>query len=344
MKPFRDSTDVRGDGDALRDRMAGDGYLFIRGLLPKELLETVRISWLAMLRDAGCVDRRGALADGVADPAGFRVEPQPHYMKLVIGLYRQPKAHEITHHPALLDVIERLVAGPVLLHPLVLGRFVFPDQTAYTTPPHQDWVAVQGSEDTYTAWIPLSDVPEQMGGLEVCAGSHRAGVYEFRPALGASAMEVTDNLPDDWRYNPFQQGDVLIFHSRTVHRGVPCRGSRLRLSMDARYQSVAEPIVAGQLESHGGLGWDEIYAGWPPETAHLRYYWKQFDLKLVPYDRAYNERRDAMAFEMAEAHDTRAISTLQRIVARDRNPHKIERARNLLSDLENRTSGDRKTC
>ena len=34
MQDFMDSTDILGDGDALQERMARDGYLFIKGLVP----------------------------------------------------------------------------------------------------------------------------------------------------------------------------------------------------------------------------------------------------------------------------------------------------------------------
>jgi len=334
MKPFLDSTDILDDAEALRARMERDGYLFIRALLPKRLLEEVRLSWLELLCDAGCVDCDAPPAEGIANPGGFRVEPQPQYMKLVIDLYRRPQTHDIPHDPALMGVMERLVGAPILLHPSIIARYIFPGRTAYTTPAHQDWVPIQGTEQTYTAWIPLSDVPEQMGGVQICAGSHRAGVYNFRPALGAGATQVTDELPDDWRYNPFAQGDVLIFHSRTVHKGMPCRGRRLRLSVDARYQSAAEPVAPASLLNHGGVDWDEIYAGWPPEAEDRKYYWKKLDLKLAAYDGQYNERRDAMAFEMAEAGDTTAISTLQRIIARGQDEKKIDRARRMLARLE----------
>ena len=59
-----------------------------------------------------------------------------------------------------------------------------------------------------------------MGGLQVCAGSHRSGVDQVRPALGAGSVEVTDLQPEDWRYNPVGQGDLILFHSMIVHQGV----------------------------------------------------------------------------------------------------------------------------
>ena len=39
MQPFLDSTDVVNDEFELRERAERDGYLFIRGLLPTDVLE-----------------------------------------------------------------------------------------------------------------------------------------------------------------------------------------------------------------------------------------------------------------------------------------------------------------
>ena len=104
---------------------------------------------------------------------------------------------------------------------------------------------------------------------------------------------MVDPLEDTWVSNPFEQGDVLIFHSMTVHKGLPNVSESLRLSIDARYQKVADPIVSGSLEPHSQPStWEEIYAGWPP--SELKYYWRQRELKVVEYDHSYHDRRDRM--------------------------------------------------
>ena len=57
MQPFLDSTDVVNDEIELRKRAEQDGYLFIRGLLPTEVLESLRIQCLEIARDAGWLRR-----------------------------------------------------------------------------------------------------------------------------------------------------------------------------------------------------------------------------------------------------------------------------------------------
>ena len=333
MQPFLDSTDVLNDGPELRRRMQRDGYLFLRGLLPTAVVEGLRLQILAIAQEAGWLKAGTLLADAIADLNGFCVEPEPAYMQKYHAMYKLPEFHAIQHHPNLLGLFARMLDETVLPHPRIIGRTIFPQREAFTTPPHQDFIPIQGTADTYTAWIPLSDLPTELGGLQVAAGSHQHGVYEFQPAMGAGGLAVTDPLEGTWAYSPFQQGDVLIFHSMTVHKGMPNTSDRLRMSMDGRYQKVNDPIAPGSLQPHSQPStWDEIYADWP--APDLQYYWRKWDLELKEYDNSYHEKRDQIAFAMAAEGDTRAISTLQRIVARDADPAKRQKAEELLAVLE----------
>jgi hypothetical protein len=333
MQPFLDSTDVLDSGPELLRRMERDGYLFIRGLLPTDTLESLRMQFLEIAREGGWVKTDAPLGDAVADLNGFCVEPEPKYMDIYHVMYKLPDLHALQHHPNLIGLLERMLGEPVMPHPRIISRTMFPQREVFTTPAHQDFIPIQGTADTYTAWIPLSDVPPEMGGLQIASGSHHHGLYEYRPAMGAGGMEVTDLLEDNWVCNPFKQGDVLIFHSVTVHKGLPCTADRLRMSVDARLQKVSDPIAPGSLEPHGGLiTWEEVYADWPP--GDLQYYWRECGMTTKVFDNSYYEKRDHMALEMAERGDGGAISALQRIISRGADPAKRKRAEELLATLK----------
>ena len=334
MKPFVDSTSIVGDGSKLRQRMDRDGYLYIRGLLPHELLEELRLKWLGVLEEVGWVKDRSVEED-IANLKAFCVEPEQPYMEVMIRVLSIIQFQAIKHHPDLLAVVKALVGGEVLPHPRLIGRTIFPQKVEYTTPPHQDWVPIQGTKETYTAWFPVSDLAGKMGGLQFCAGSHQGGVYEFSPALGAGGMEVTEKLEGEWVHNPVEQGDVLFFHSLMVHKGVANRSNRLRLSIDARFQRIDQPIAPGSLLPHGQemCNWEQLYANWPPDSP-LKYYWQKHRLKIQPFDPSYVEKRDRLGLEMAASGDPRARSVLQRIVARDSDPEKRAQAASLLVQLE----------
>jgi hypothetical protein len=332
MIPFQDSTDVVEDGAELSSRMETNGYLYVQNLLPAELLEELRLKFLKLARDGGWVKTDAPLDDAIADMNGFCVEPEPNYLEVYHEYYKLPEFHALQHHPALTGLLTRMAGVEIFPHPRLIARTIFPQREEFTTPPHQDFVPIQGTSDTYTAWFPLSDLPAKMGGLTICAGSHRHGVYNFQPALGAGGLEITDPLDGDWVSGEFKQGDVLFFHSLAVHQGRPNHSDRLRISVDARYQRVSDPVNPDSLEMHGkSITWQEVYADWP--TNDLQYYWKKLDLTFKDFDASYFNKRDEMAIEMAQRGDLRAVSVLQRIAARNPDPEKQKLAVSLLENL-----------
>ncbi len=334
MKPFLDSTGLLADGPRLDQRIQRDGYLFIRNLLPKQDVEGLRTEWLLKLDEAGWIRKNSSITEGIADPDAFCVEPQDAYMDVLLEVYRLRSFHALQQHPNLLGLLERMLGGPIVPHPRLIGRVIFPQREEYTTPPHQDFINIQGTQETYTAWIPLSSLSEEMGGLQIAAGSNRGGVYDFRPALGAGGLAVTEPLEEAWVFSPIEQGDVIIFHSMAVHKGLPNRGNRLRLSIDGRYQRVTDPITADSLQPHDRRdSWEAIYADWPADDP-LRYYWRQWDLRIESFDPSYFERRDQMGLELASQGDPNSRSILERIIARDPDPARRVKAAELLSDLD----------
>ena len=334
MNQFRDSTDIVDHADRLRARAEQDGYLFIRGLLPAANLERVRLAFLEVLRDEGYADAEG-YRDQLINPANIPAERGTIPTETYRRLYLIEPFHALQLEPALLSVMEALLAPPVLAHPSIISRVVFPQREMYTTPAHQDFVHVQGASDTYTAWFPLHDLPASMGGLAVAAGSHRRGIYDYRPALGAGGMAVIDPLEGAWVTDEFRQGDVLIFHSLAVHRALPLTGDRLRMSVDGRYQSGREPVLERSLKPHLGMAtWDEVYAEWP--SGGLQSYWNDLEITTVQPNDAHLEQVDNRTLEEFEAGSLapelvqKSIGALERIMERD-DPEQRDRAAAMLA-------------
>jgi len=340
----------------LRERLERDGYLFFRGLMPQVVLEDLRGQILAVVEEAGWLDRHAPREHAVANMNAACVEPQPEFRRVYNRLWKLAALHRLSHHPRLLQLIGNLT-GPVLAHPRPILRVMFPQPSSgedFTTPPHQDFPHIQGTPETFTTWISLADCPMAQGPLAVAEGSHRKGVYDFKLASGAGAIEVVDPLTDLWRASDLLQGDVLLFHSMTVHRGVPNRTESLRISVDYRYQSAAAPINEECLslnerpmaEEGARFTWERLYAEWDAKgavTDDLKYHWKRFDLRVVPRDPQYHNRRDELALEAAASGDARAISTLQRIIEFTPLDSLRERAAELIArfDPERRAVQDR---
>ena len=66
---FRESTEHLNDGETLRARLAEDGYLFLRGLLPRDAILAVRARLLNKAAEGGWLAPHLPGAVGVANPA-----------------------------------------------------------------------------------------------------------------------------------------------------------------------------------------------------------------------------------------------------------------------------------
>lgn len=136
------------------------------------------------------------------------------------------------------------------------------------TPAHQDHFFFRqrdGSEiPFFTAWTPLMDIDEDVGGLGIAKGSTRGGFYqhhyvkgqqlgvvsskeELRQWLDSGAYVVAGDIPPpdrvEWMRADYHPGDLLIFHRLMLHRGLVNNSSMIRISGDFRYQRKGTPTL-----------------------------------------------------------------------------------------------------
>ena len=330
---FLDSTDVIGDADVLRQRLARDGYLFIRGLIAGETIRAVRARLLAHAAAGGWLDPASPVQAGIANPAAACKDPEERYMRVFRNLWRDEALHRLRTHPDVLALFTRIFGEPALAHPSFVQRNIFPqsEDFDFTTSVHQDRVHIGGAT-SYAMWMPLGDCPRAKGALAVAAGSHRSGILPTKVGTGAGGMDIAAPIPGTWVTGDFAAGDALIFEDVTAHKALPNRTREIRMSFDARYQKLSEPVADTELNPYAGCGdWETVYAGWQ-DTAD-QYYWRDLPLRTVPLDRSHYDKRDVMAFEMAERGDRAARDAILRIIQRDPDAAKRERAEALLERL-----------
>lgn len=266
MDELRDSTPLRDDGGRLRGRLAEDGYLFFRRLIEPASVRAVREDVLSALDRAGWLAPGSPATDARPGPA-IRREGADDFWDGYRRVQRVERFHRLAHRPEVRAVLRTLLADDVVVHPQKIARASFP-RSCFTTPPHQDFRYIQGTTDTFTVWMPLGDCPAELGGLRVLAGSQDNGLLPVGSATGAGglAVDVRDDHPD-WVSTGYEAGDVLVFHSLTVHGAMDNTADRLRLSVDYRYQSAREPIARPSLTPHffpKVPDWPELAAGWNP--------------------------------------------------------------------------------
>jgi hypothetical protein len=285
MQPFEVSNEILADPAALSARMARSGYLFFRALISPESVLAARREILARCAEAGWLKPGTDLDDAVAAEGVAWTEPQPEFMQVYNRLQTGEAFHALAHEPAILGMFENLFGEPVLPHPRNIARIIFPQNTLYTTPAHQDYIHVQGTEATYTAWIPLGACPTGLGSLAVLEGSHRAGILPVHQAHGAGGVGIdTEALLHRWVGGDFGLGDVIVFHSLAVHKALPnLSRDRIRLSVDYRYQPLSHPVSDGSLlPHHAQIGWPEVYSSW--RSDRYQYYWDSLPIQRASPD------------------------------------------------------------
>ena len=106
------------------------------------------------------------------------------------------------------------------------------------------------NSDFKTFWIPLMDIDRTVGGLAIAVGSHRGGLLEHKKHETAVSYQMEgreqpavplEDVPGTWMTTDYRRGDILVFESCTVHRGLPNRSKVVRFSLDVRAQPASTP-------------------------------------------------------------------------------------------------------
>ena len=99
-------------------------------------------------------------------------------------------------------------------------------------PIHQDWTVVdEPNFDSVTIWIPLQDVNEQNGAIQVIDGSHRFSTELRSPSFDAPFKNVQDEMRKDLKLLPMKVGEAFIFSQALLHASPPNMSSEPRIAV-----------------------------------------------------------------------------------------------------------------
>src|SRR5581483_11638430 len=154
---------------------------------------------------------------------------------------------DIHEHPALLDIIE-LAFGPDIA--LYNQRFVVKDEHSRTPVfAHQDYCYHVGWPNKASAFVALSPMTPENGGMVFYPGTHHFGY------LGDAGEINIDILEPGWpELAPsLDPGDVAIMNSCTWHRSGPHVSGPDRVLADIIYQPADDPsgvaLLRGQWQT-----------------------------------------------------------------------------------------------
>lgn len=242
--------DVSGaDETGLAAKMSADGYLYLPRLLDPDCVAQAREAIAAVL------DSFGLLAADTAPADLAYVGGDPPERDVLVAAHRQinhlPAFARLAAQRSVARVMESLLGEDIVTHTRKICRVKYPHDPYDVVGPHQDFWYVKGAEETFTCWAPLTHVDADTGGLAVLPGSHKRGALAHaRPETSRFHGVAGAADSDGWVWSPMRSGDVLIFHSLTVHAGLPNTSTRIRLSVDCRYQHAATPMDTSHNRPH----------------------------------------------------------------------------------------------
>ena len=191
----------------------------------------------------------------------------------------RPGLRALWSSPKLLAIVEDLIGPDIAGHPIWNIRSKTPRTTLMTVPWHQDTAYLKpGAERTEqpVAWVPLTDVTERNGALQVVRGGHRRGdviPHHLHRKVSDSRssflyIEEDDLPPGEVVTCEVGFGSVIFLNQLIPHRSLENHSDEVRWSVDFRYQhpelptgqeGIVEPIV---MRVDGRPDYEPDWTGW----------------------------------------------------------------------------------
>ncbi len=243
-----DSIALVDDPAALRERFDDDGYVFLRGLLPADLVLQAREEILTKYAIIGEVDDRLPVSDAVAGDGHGVLHTN---MRAFTESVRTGHHYEaVILHERLLGVVGHLLGAEATPFDFRWPRLVRPGEGCGF---HCDGPYMSRATDQHlSTWIPLGAVAPDNSGLVVLEGSHTnqdlLDGYLSKDAdidglvwLDEDPTAVQELYGRRWLTTSYEPGDVLAFSMNTLHGALDNTSpNQCRLSTDSRYYAAGE--------------------------------------------------------------------------------------------------------
>jgi phytanoyl-CoA hydroxylase len=239
--------------EKLRESFEERGFVRLNGFFSKEGVERVRTDakWIFVKQ----MTSQDFVSRTDPDEKEFENGMARYFSGDLSGFINCGKAcqHLISLHRLSLrdDIVAQLVAlgvkrPNICTRPVLYfnSRHLAKSEVYYKSPPHQDWRSMQGSLNAIVVWVPLVDVPQKLGALEIISGSHLWGLQKSREDKWYRHIE---GLRDD-QYQSIEMnaGDALFFSAFLVHRSGDNVTDSIRWSCHFRYNDLEEPTFVSR--------------------------------------------------------------------------------------------------
>jgi len=191
-----------------REQLARGAHAVLPGILDRNTLGKLRSGITEVARAYGWM-----ASDAETPSAGAPREGGDGWWHGYAAIQGLEELHRLGHDPRLVDLAGELFGSPVLAHSRRMVSLTLP---GYGTPAHQDYVSVQGSADTLTAWIPLDDRMGDSAALRVLADGEPPRLRQLAWMDGITAQVSADPSNRSWVQPQVQAGDVVLYHGFTI--------------------------------------------------------------------------------------------------------------------------------
>jgi ectoine hydroxylase-related dioxygenase (phytanoyl-CoA dioxygenase family) len=281
---LRDSAGLAGDGEALRARLAEDGYLFLRGALDRAAVLAAREEVFARLAEVGEIGEPAS--EGISTGTSRRAELISDFGAFWKSVCNGPRIRSVTHAGPIVDIMQRILGGEVRPFDFLWLRAMHPGRASAF---HFDHVYMnRGTSNLFTVWTPLGDIELVEGPILLLENSHTwtdlINQYRgfdvdkdtSRPGhVTLDAVALARERGARLLTAEFRAGDAVIFPMFTLHGSLDNRSpiGRVRLSSDARYQLASEPVDerwVGENPIAHGKGYESVGGAQPATSAPIR--------------------------------------------------------------------------
>lgn len=184
------------------------GFVVIKHLLPKELIETAR----------ECV------LNYATDSTFNEIDHGKHFLTdrkdqgvLYDSYFKFPAVRKLLESEVLIDLFEDVLGDGVILYE---SSIVYkPEGTHNEVPFHQDFMN-RGGERKLIVWVALDEVTVSNGALKVVPGSHHEGYRDFVKIKGEThhtRLRGWELFNEGSHFVEMNKGDVLVFDARLIH-------------------------------------------------------------------------------------------------------------------------------
>jgi ectoine hydroxylase-related dioxygenase (phytanoyl-CoA dioxygenase family) len=250
----------------LWDQFRAQGYLWLKGLLDREEVLDFRRRYFTAFASIGMLAPGSDPLEGIH--SAKEVDSQAA-RRVMVEAVRWAAYEAFCLSKPVYRFYEQALGGPVYLHKRKLIRHTRPGDPNCTGA-HYDLTYLRaGTDRVYTSWIPIGDIPVEMGGLVYLEGSDSWGRQKeaefsvlnshLSPEERISAYNrnmtstgwltkdlpsLTERLNTRWLMADYEAGDMVIHSAYMIHAATENRDpmGRMRLSTDIRYQLVSDDI------------------------------------------------------------------------------------------------------